>query len=127
MSLCVPPFCYGQTVSGSVSASEQSINSNFLSVGQQSGVYAGNGGFNVDVGDHIQLNGGVVASSDSAVLNGLNSLTTGTLGYVDLQNHAAYSGQQIDLAGGYAGGAHGQVSSTVLRASGSENSVIAPR
>jgi filamentous hemagglutinin len=123
MSLCVPPFCYGQTVSGSVSASDQRINSNFLSVGQQSGIYAGSGGFDVNVGNHTQLNGGVVASSDSAVLSGLNSLTTGTLGYGDLQNHAAYSGQQIDLAGGYAGGAHGQVSSTVLSASGSEDSV----
>lgn len=122
MSLCVPPFCYGQTVSGSASASDQRINSNFLSVGQQSGIYAGSGGFNVDVGNHTQLNGGVVASSNAAILNGLNSLTTGTLGYVDLQNHASYSGQQIDFGGGYAGG-HAQVSSTALSASGSEDSV----
>jgi filamentous hemagglutinin len=36
-SICVPPFCYGQTVSGSASASQQNINANYQSVNQQAG------------------------------------------------------------------------------------------
>jgi hypothetical protein len=42
-SLCVPPFCYGQTVSGSAIASDQTITDNFQSANQQSGISAGSG------------------------------------------------------------------------------------
>jgi filamentous hemagglutinin len=91
-SICVPPICYGQTVSGSASASDQTIKDNFQSVGQQSGIYAGTGGFDVNVGNHTQLNGGVVASTATA---DKNSLSTQTFGYTNLQNTADYSGSTI--------------------------------
>lgn len=92
VSICVPPICYGQTVSGSASASDQTIKDNFQSVGQQSGIYAGTGGFDVNVGNHTQLNGGVVASTATA---DKNSLSTQTFGYTNLQNTADYSGSTI--------------------------------
>jgi filamentous hemagglutinin len=31
LSLCIPPFCYGTTVSGNLSASKQEIDHNYLS------------------------------------------------------------------------------------------------
>jgi len=44
-SICVPPFCYGQTVSGSANTRDRTIKDNFQSVNQQSGISAGSGGF----------------------------------------------------------------------------------
>lgn len=101
-SICVPPICYGQTVSGSASASQQNIKADYQSVNQQSGIYAGNGGFNVNVGNHTQLDGGVIASTASA---DKNSLSTQTLGYTNLENHASYSGDTVGLS---ASGGFGQ-------------------
>ncbi|CAG9241132.1 tRNA nuclease CdiA-2 [Burkholderia diffusa] len=99
-SICVPPFCYGQTVSGSASASEQDIKASFQSVNQQSGIYAGTGGYNVNVGNHTQLDGGVIASMASA---DQNSLSTQTLGFTNLDNHASYSGDTVgvSVSGGF--------------------------
>ncbi|MFP3274750.1 MAG: hemagglutinin repeat-containing protein [Paraburkholderia sp.] len=94
-SICVPPICYGQTVSGSVSASDQKIKDNFQSVNQQSGIYAGTGGYDVNVGNHTQLNGGVIASTASA---DKNSLSTQTFGFTNLQNTADYSGSIVGVA-----------------------------
>jgi filamentous hemagglutinin len=46
-----------------VSASRDKINSNYDSVQEQSGIYAGKGGFDVTVGNHTQLDGAVIAST----------------------------------------------------------------
>ncbi|TCW85647.1 cell surface protein [Burkholderia sp. SRS-46] len=101
-SICVPPFCYGQTVSGSASASQQDIKADFQSVNQQSGIYAGNGGFNINVGNHTQLDGAAIASTASA---DKNSLSTQTFGYSNLENHANYSGDTLGFgaSGGFGG------------------------
>ena len=94
-SICVPPICYGTTVSGSVSVSDQKIKDNFQSVNQQSGIYAGTGGYDVNVGNHTQLNGGVIASTASA---DKNSLSTQTFGFTNLQNVAQSSGSTIGFS-----------------------------
>ncbi|WP_246641537.1 hemagglutinin repeat-containing protein [Paraburkholderia edwinii] len=93
-SICVPPFCYGQTVSGSANASDQTIKDNFQSVNQQSGISAGSGGFDIYVGNHTQLDGGVIASTASP---DKNSLSTQTLDYTNLQNQAEYSGSTVSF------------------------------
>ncbi|MDR5734767.1 hemagglutinin repeat-containing protein [Caballeronia sp. LZ025] len=95
-SLCVPPFCYGQTVSGSASASKANIDSNFESVNRQSGLYAGDGGFNVNVQGHTQLDAGAIASTAAAERN---ALSMGTFGYSDLQNHADSTGTSVNFGG----------------------------
>lgn len=107
-SICVPPFCYGQTVSGSASASQQNINANYQSVNQQSGIYAGTGGYNVNVGNHTQLDGGVIASTATS---DKNSLSTQTLGYTNLENHATYSGDTVGFSasGGFGNSTPGGV------------------
>ncbi|MDK9355138.1 VENN motif pre-toxin domain-containing protein, partial [Lelliottia sp. V106_10] len=56
-------------------------------VQEQTGIFAGKGGFDITVGEHTQLNGAVI-SSTSAPEN--NLLDTGTLGFSNIDNHAEY-------------------------------------
>ncbi|GLR12989.1 hypothetical protein GCM10007907_17790 [Chitinimonas prasina] len=93
-SICVPPFCFGSTVSGSVSASAGKINSNYQSVVEQSGLYAGKGGFDIDVGRHTELTGGVIASAADA---DKNRISTDTLAFRDLQNQAEYKAGSLGV------------------------------
>lgn len=79
---------YG-AMSGSVSASSSKSNSEFSSVTEQSGIKAGDGGFNVNVKGNTDLKGAVIASNDAAVLADRNSLTTGTLTTSDIRNSAS--------------------------------------
>lgn len=63
------------------------MHSTFDSVAEQSGIFAGAGGFDVTVGNHTQLNGGAIGSTASA---DKNSLDTGTLSYTNIDNNADY-------------------------------------
>ncbi len=102
VSVCVPPICAG---SSSVSANfnQEKLNSNYASVTGQSGIRAGDGGFQINVKGNTDLKGGVIASSGAAVDNGLNSLTTATLTHSDIENRASYSGSSVGISGGYGG------------------------
>ncbi|WP_374339713.1 hemagglutinin repeat-containing protein [Leeia sp.] len=51
VSLCIPPICAGAS-SVSASTSRSKLNSTWQSVTQQSGLLAGDGGFDVQVGQH---------------------------------------------------------------------------
>jgi filamentous hemagglutinin len=89
--------------SASVSASKSNINSDFKSVGEQSGLKAGDGGFQVKVEGNTALTGGVISSNQAAVDQGKNSFQTGgTLTTTDLQNTASYEGKAsgFSLGGG---------------------------
>ena len=90
VSVCVPPLCYG-TSSANISASKTDINSNYQSANEQTGIKAGDGGFQVSVRGNTDLNGGVMASSDKAITGNKNSLSTGTLTTSDLNNEASAS------------------------------------
>ncbi|MFY7115462.1 hemagglutinin repeat-containing protein [Enterobacter cloacae complex sp. SHL020] len=101
LSLCIPPLCYGAS-SGSVSASGENITQNGKSVAEQSGIFAGKGGFAVTTGNHTQLDGAVIASTASA---DKNSLDTSTLGFSNLHNESQTSGNGYTVAlSGSAGG-----------------------
>ena len=78
---------YGKA-SGSFNASQQKITGDFASVIEQSGIKAGDGGFQIDVKGNTDLKGAVIASTDKAIEDGRNSLTTGTLTQSDIQNKA---------------------------------------
>ncbi|ENR8430589.1 VENN motif pre-toxin domain-containing protein, partial [Escherichia coli] len=54
---------------------------------EQTGIFAGRGGFDVTTGQHTQLNGAVIASTATA---DKNRLDTGTLGFRDIENRADY-------------------------------------
>jgi filamentous hemagglutinin len=77
---------------GSFNAAKSSTQSSFASVTEQSGIKAGDGGFQVSVGQNTDLKGGVIASTQAAVDQGKNSFTTGgNLSTTDIQNSASYS------------------------------------
>ncbi|WP_033556860.1 VENN motif pre-toxin domain-containing protein, partial [Escherichia coli] len=71
----------------------------FDSVAEQTGMFAGDGGFDITVGRHTQLDGAVIASTATP---DKNHLDTGTLGFSDLHNEADYkvSHSGISLSGG---------------------------
>ncbi|MGM3160332.1 hemagglutinin repeat-containing protein, partial [Dickeya undicola] len=79
---------YGGGGGASFSFSRDKVHSNFDSVQEQSGLFAGSNGFDVTVGNHTQLDGGAIASTASA---DRNRLETGTLGFSNIDNRAEYS------------------------------------
>ncbi|WP_312692743.1 hemagglutinin repeat-containing protein [Kosakonia sp.] len=95
VSICVPPICAGSSVQGSVSVSSGKMNNDYQSVIDQSGIFAGKGGFDINVGSHTQLDGAVIASNADAAKN---RLSTDTLGWSDIHNKAASSGSQFGLS-----------------------------
>ncbi|MCW2104141.1 UNVERIFIED_ORG: filamentous hemagglutinin [Rahnella aquatilis] len=92
-------FTFGSmTGSASLSMSKSKTQSEYASVGDQSGLFAGNQGYDIYVGDHTQLNGAVIASTADAANNSLN---TGTLGWDDIQNKANYSASSVGVSAGF--------------------------
>ncbi|WP_262385219.1 hemagglutinin repeat-containing protein [Pseudomonas fluorescens] len=84
-------FTFGtMTGSGSLSISKSKIDSNYKSVQEQTGLFGGKGGYQIDVGNHTQLDGSVIASTATA---DKNRLSTGTLGWSVLKNKADYTSQ----------------------------------
>lgn len=97
----------GAGFSGSVNVGQQKINSNYASVTEQSRIEAGDGGFQVKVKGNTDLKGAAITSSEQAVTDGLNTLSTGTLTVSDIRNHAEYSASSVSLGGGYSVGGGG--------------------
>jgi filamentous hemagglutinin len=91
--------------SGSVSYGQTDVKSDYASVNEQSGLNAGNGGFQINVANNTDLKGGVISSSQSAIDNNKNSLTTATLTTNDINNHADYKASSVSVSvGSDAGG-----------------------
>ncbi|ETS33333.1 filamentous hemagglutinin family [Photorhabdus khanii NC19] len=74
-----------------LNASRNKLHSNYDSVQEQTGLFAGQGGYQVNVGDHTQLDGAVIASTAAKEKNTLN---TGTLGFKDIKNKADFTVEQ---------------------------------
>nr|WP_223265950.1 VENN motif pre-toxin domain-containing protein [Pantoea vagans] len=117
------------TGSAGLSLSQSKVNSEYASVGDQSGLFAGNGGYDIYVGNHTQLNGAVIASTAQSANN---ALSTGTLGWSDIDNHASYkaSSSSISMGGGnednkMSGGAIPTSANTHGSASGTTRSAVA--
>ncbi|MBK8525509.1 MAG: hemagglutinin repeat-containing protein [Betaproteobacteria bacterium] len=92
VSLCIPPLCVGATpVSGSVSASNSRIESDYTSVTEQSAIRAGGKGFDVDVKGDTDLKGSAITSAQKAIDDNKNRLSTATLTTSDIANHASAS------------------------------------
>ncbi|GBG57802.1 toxin CdiA [Sporomusaceae bacterium FL31] len=81
-------------LSGTASASKGKINSEYQSVTEQTGIYAGEGGFDIKVGGNTDLQGAVIASEATP---DKNKLSTGTLTYSDIENKAAYEASSIGV------------------------------
>ncbi|MDR7345614.1 hypothetical protein J2X14_004074 [Pantoea alhagi] len=100
-------------VSGYLSLSQDKMRSRYSSVQEQSGIFAGEGGFDITTGNHTQLDGAVIASTAEA---GKNHLDTGTLGFSDIGNAADYKVSHSGISAGLssAGPLGGQLLSNAL-------------
>ena len=96
----------GYGFSGNAEYSQSKTDADHLSASEQSGLYAGDDGFQVAVSRHTELNGGLIVSSQSAEQNGRNRFQTGSLGQSDLANHSRYSGKSFGF--GMSGGINGK-------------------
>ncbi|MBW3870310.1 hemagglutinin repeat-containing protein [Neisseria meningitidis] len=86
---------YGFSASGDYSQSK--IRANHASVTEQSGIYAGEDGYQIKVGNHTDLKGGIITSTQSAEDKGKNRFSTGTLAGSDIQNYSQYEGKSFGL------------------------------
>ena len=86
---------YGFSASGSYSQSK--IRADHASVNEQSGIYAGEDGYQINVGNHTDLKGGIITSTQSAEDKGKNRFSTGTLTTSDIKNHSRYEGKSFGL------------------------------
>lgn len=96
LSLCIPPLCVG-TSSASVNMSEQSIKHNYQSAQGQSGIAAGDGGFDITVNKHTDLTGAAITSTADKEKN---QLTTGSLSSSDLTNIQDTKAKSSSFSGG---------------------------
>ncbi|ODQ07997.1 hemagglutinin repeat-containing protein [Shigella sp. FC1655] len=83
-------YTIGGTPNINISASKDKIHSNYDSVKEQTGIFAGKEGFDIHVKDHTQLAGAVIASTAD---KDKNSLDTGTLGWKDIDNKADFTAE----------------------------------
>ncbi|HEX7326412.1 MAG TPA: hemagglutinin repeat-containing protein, partial [Rhodanobacteraceae bacterium] len=88
-------FGYGASVSASYS--HASSHANDANVAQQSGIEAGEGGFQINVGGNTNLIGGLLTSSQAAIDAHRNRLITGTLTTSDVQNVSDGSASTMGL------------------------------
>ncbi|HHP6706601.1 hemagglutinin repeat-containing protein [Acinetobacter baumannii] len=80
--------------SGNFSSSKASGNSN--SVNQQSGLFAGDGGYHVKA-DGVDLKGGAIVSTAT---KDKNDLTTNRLTFSNIENQSEYDATSVSLSGG---------------------------
>ena len=88
----------GSAVSVSGGKGQTNTDSAYESVTNQSGIYAGKEGFDIEVKNNTHLQGAVI---DSEAEKEKNKLTTGTLTWKDIENKAEYKAK-----------AHGMIAST---------------
>ncbi|NOV26566.1 filamentous hemagglutinin N-terminal domain-containing protein [Cupriavidus necator] len=95
--------------SASVSASKGKADGSYANVSEQSRIYAGADGFDINVKGNTDLKGAVIASDAG---KDKNSLTTGTLTWSDIKNRSDYSATSMGVsAGGAMGSPSGQSNS----------------
>jgi len=89
----------GTGFSGSLSLAQTKINSDYKSVGEQSAIRAGDGGFAVNVQGKTDLVGGQITSTQAAIDNNKNTYTSaGGTTTTDLQNTAAYNANSTSIS-----------------------------
>lgn len=92
----------GANASGSFSKSN--VNANYASVNEQSGVFAGDDGYQIKVKNNTDLKGAIITSTQTAENLKKNSLDTGTLTHSDIRNVSEYDAKGISLSAGFNAG-----------------------
>ncbi|MCZ2266800.1 hemagglutinin repeat-containing protein [Neisseria meningitidis] len=90
---------YGFSASGSYRQSK--VKADHASVTGQSGIYAGEDGYQIKVRDNTDLKGGIITSGKSAEDKGKNLFQTATLTASDIQNHSRYEGRSFGIGGSF--------------------------
>lgn len=94
-------FSFGSmTGNAYLGASIGKTKSNYDSVVEQTGLFAGSGGYDIYVGKHTQLDGAVIASDADATKNWLS---TETLRFSNLHNKADYKSTTVGINLGMSG------------------------
>ena len=106
-----------KAISGSASVGK--IDSNYKSVTDQSGIYAGKEGFDINVGENTDLKGGIISSAAEA---DKNKLSTGTLTFEDIQNKADYKADNNGISASEVDGTYKYSPSKGMTASGKAES-----
>lgn len=114
ISLCIPPICYGNVVTGSVNMAQSGFNHNYQSAVGQSGIAAGQGGFDIKVQGDTSLTGAAITSTAD---KSKNSLQTASLSYQDLENKQNTDSYSRSVGLAYNGGSTG----STLAANGASN------
>lgn len=109
-SICVPPFCYGATVTATGNFAAGNTNSDYKAVTDQSGLYVGTGGYDIHVGGVTQLKGAVIASEATAAKN---YLSTDRLVVSDIKNTSSIDSQSVGLSLSYVSGTQPQLGGAV--------------
>jgi len=102
----------GAGLSASANFGQQKIDNDYASVTEQSRIEAGDGSFQISVHGNTDLKGAAITSSEPAILDGVNTLTTATLTASDIQNHAEYQASGFSVGLGYSGGKAGDGTGT---------------
>ncbi len=92
----------GANASGSFSKSN--VNANYVSVNEQSGIFAGDDGYQINVKNNTDLKGAIITSTQTAENLKKNSLDTGTLTHSDIRNVSEYDAKGISLSAGFNAG-----------------------
>ncbi|WP_454711883.1 two-partner secretion domain-containing protein [Cupriavidus nantongensis] len=95
--------------SASVSASKGKASGSYANVSEQSGIYAGDDGFDIRVEGNTDLKGAVIASAGG---KDKNRLDTGTLSFSDIQNHSDYSATSFGVSAGITAGSQNEEKSS---------------
>ena len=106
----------GGQISGYVSQSK--VNSTYTSVKEQTGILVGQGGYDIEVAGHTQLDGAAIGSAADP---SKNFFSTGSLGWSDLKNEAEYKATSVSVSGS-GGSSGGSVSASFNQDSGSASS-----
>ncbi len=91
-------------VGGSLNISKSNAKGDFASVTEQSGIKAGDGGFQINVKGNTDLKGAVITSTDRAAQDGRNSLNTATLTQSDIQNRDNHDASGFSIGISSSGG-----------------------
>ena len=97
----------GYGAGGSANFSQSKVNADYAAVGEQAGIRAGDGGFQVSVKGNTELKGGAITSSQAAIDAGKNSFSTGTLTSSDIDNRSQFSASAVTVSAGTSGGMAG--------------------
>ena len=85
----------------SMSSNNGKMKSDYASVTDQAGIYAGDGGFAINTTETTSLTGAVI---DSTANSNKNKLSTGSLVVKDIENKAEYTSRNVGMSYNHVGG-----------------------